>query len=143
MQAALSSAYVSVFNDYVRRDLKYHADQQFHLFADIKEWDDKHEVPGGQPGQRQDLTNVMPDLALAMKYNPEMHVLLNGGYFDLGTPFYGAIYEMQHLTIPASLQKNIEYAFYNSGHMVYAHEDALKQMHAKVAEFIRRTSAPH
>ena len=50
--------------------------------------------------------------------------MLNGGYFDIGTPFYEGIYEMQHLTIPPELQKNIEYAFYNSGHMVYAHEDA-------------------
>jgi carboxypeptidase C (cathepsin A) len=143
MQAAFSSAYVSVFNDYVRRDLRYSGDEQYQLFADVKNWDLKHDVPGGQPGQQQALANVMPDLALAMKYNPEMHVMLNGGYFDLGTPFYAAMYEMQHLTIPASLQKNIEYSFYNSGHMVYAHEDALKQMHAKVADFIRRTSVAH
>ena len=82
----------------------------------------------------------MPDLALAMKYNPGLHVMLNGGYFDIGTPFYEAVYEMQHLTIPASLQKNIEYAFYSSGHMVYAQEDALKERHTKVADFVRRTS---
>jgi carboxypeptidase C (cathepsin A) len=81
----------------------------------------------------------MPDLAMAMKYDPGLHVMLNAGYFDLATPFYEGIYEMQHLTIPPTLQGNIEFAQYESGHMVYAHEAALKQLHAKVADFIRRT----
>jgi len=140
MVAAFGSAYVSAFNGYVRTQLKYGADQEFYPFADIKAWDLKHKVPGGPPGQQQDFANVLPDLALAMKYNPALHVMLNGGYFDIATPFYEGIYEMQHLTIPPELQKNIEYAYYNSGHMVYAHEDALKDMHAKVFDFIRRTS---
>jgi carboxypeptidase C (cathepsin A) len=84
----------------------------------------------------------MPDLASAMKYNPSLHVMLNAGYFDLATPFYEGIYEMQHLTIPATLQKNIEYAQYLSGHMVYAHDASLKELHDKVADFIRRTQGP-
>ena len=82
----------------------------------------------------------MPDLANAMKYNPNLKVLLNGGYFDLATPFFEGIYEMHHLQIPAKLQANIEYNFYQSGHMVYAHEASLKELHDNVAAFIRRTS---
>jgi carboxypeptidase C (cathepsin A) len=140
--SSIGSAYVSVFNNYVRKDLKYGQDKIYRPFADIKEWDLKHNVPGGQPGQQQQLANVMPDLAVAMKYNPRLHVMLNGGYFDIATPYYAGIYEMQHLTIPVSLQKNIEYAYYQSGHMVYAHEQALQDMHAKVSDFIRRTSTP-
>jgi hypothetical protein len=68
----------------------------------------------------------MPDLATAMKYNPNLKVQLNAGYFDLATPFFEGVYEMQHLPIPGKLQANIEYKFYDSGHMVYAHEAALK-----------------
>ena len=30
----------------------------------------------------------MPDLANAMKINPNLKVQLNAGYFDLATPFY-------------------------------------------------------
>jgi carboxypeptidase C (cathepsin A) len=140
MIAAFGSAYVAVFNNYVRKDLKYTPDREFRALAEIKEWDLKHNVPGGQAGDQQQSVNVMPDLALAMKYNPGLHVMLNAGYFDIGTPYYEGIYEMQHLTIPPELQKNIEFAQYSSGHMVYTHEDALKEMHAKVADFIRRTS---
>ncbi len=52
-------------------------------------------------------TNVMLDLAIAMKYNPQLKVLLNAGYFDLATPFYEGVYEMQHLPIPARTCRRI------------------------------------
>ena len=44
---------------------------------------------------------------------------------------------MQHLPIPPDLQKNIEFKFYESGHMVYAHEASLKALHDNVVQFIR------
>jgi carboxypeptidase C (cathepsin A) len=81
----------------------------------------------------------MPDLATAMKYNPDLKIMLNGGYFDLATPYYEGWYEMHHLPIPQKLQANISYAYYQSGHMVYAHEESLKQIHDNVADFIRKT----
>jgi carboxypeptidase C (cathepsin A) len=40
------------------------------------------------------------------------------------------------------LQANIEFRTYQSGHMVYAHEPALAELHDNVASFIRRTYAP-
>ena len=43
------------------------------------------------------------------------------------------------LPIPAKLQNNIEFKFYESGHMVYAHEAALKELHDNVAGFILKT----
>ena len=81
----------------------------------------------------------MVDLANAMKYNPDLKVLVNAGYFDLATPFYEGVFEMHHLPIPPKLQKNIEFKFYESGHMVYAHEDSLKNLHNNVAAFIAST----
>jgi carboxypeptidase C (cathepsin A) len=74
-----------------------------------------------------------------MKYNPGLKILVNAGYFDLATPFFGAVFEMQHLQIPAALQKNIDFKFYESGHMVYAHEASLKELHENVAAFIMST----
>jgi carboxypeptidase C (cathepsin A) len=140
--AAISSAYVATYNDYVRKELKYGQDKVFKVFIDVeKNWNFQHRPPGGSEALAQSL-NVMPDLAIAMKYNPNLHVMLNGGYFDIATPFYAGIYEMQHLAIPPALQKNIEYAQYQSGHMVYAHDSSLKELHAKVADFIRRTQGP-
>ena len=138
--SAISSAYIGAFNDYVRRQLKFGEGRGYRLFADIDHWDFAHKAPGVQGEALQQSTNVMPDLAVAMKTNPNLKVFLNGGYYDLATPYFAAIYEMRHLPIPAALQKNISYAWYPSGHMVYAHEESLKQLHDNVARFIGETS---
>jgi carboxypeptidase C (cathepsin A) len=143
--AAIGSAYVTAFNDYARRELKVTTDRQFRLFADVEsKWNFRHKPPHAHESLQQS-TNVMPDLANAMKYNPRLQVMLNAGYFDLATPFFQGVYEMKHLQMPDKLQSNISYEFYDSGHMVYAHEPALKVFHDRVAAFIRRTvssSAP-
>jgi carboxypeptidase C (cathepsin A) len=137
--AAISSAYVSAFNDYVRKDLKFGENREYKPEIDIwKSWNFLHQAPGA-PLALPMAANVMVDLAIAMKYDPDLKVLLNAGYFDLATPFYEGIYEMQHLPIPARLQSNIEFQFYESGHMVYAHEASLKALHDNVAAFILRT----
>ncbi len=137
--AAISSAYVSAFNDYVRKDLKFGENREYKPEVEVfKWWSFAHQAPG-VPFAFPGATNVMLDLAVAMKYNPTLKVLLNAGYFDLATPFYQGIYEMQHLPIPADLQKNIEFKFYESGHMVYAHEASLKAIHDNVAAFILKS----
>jgi len=137
--AAISSAYVAAFNDYVRTDMHYGAGQTYKLFAETGgKWDFSHRQPGmGNPFRGA--TNVMPDLAQAMKYNPDLKVLLTGGYYDLATPYYEGVYEMNHLPIPDSLRKNIEYKYFPSGHMVYAIESSLKGLHDTVADFVSRT----
>ncbi len=137
--ASISSAYVSVFNDYVRKSLKFGEGKTYKPEIDVgANWSMDHQPPGS-PTPIPGITNVMPDLAAAMKYNPTLKVMVNGGYYDLATPFYEGWYEMHHLPIPAALQDNIEYKYYQSGHMVYAHEEALKTLHDNVADFIRRT----
>ena len=139
---ALSSAYVSAFNDYARRELHWSPDKIFKpSIQTFRTWNFSHQEPGQtQQFTARQGTNVMPDLANAMKLNPNLKIQLNAGYFDLATPFYQGIYEMHHLPIPAKLQNNIEYRFYESGHMVYAKDASLHQLHDNVADFIRRTS---
>ncbi|HUN72197.1 MAG TPA: hypothetical protein VMU52_07800 [Steroidobacteraceae bacterium] len=138
--AGISSAYVSVFNEYVRHDLHYTTRESYLPEIDIWNlWQFKHQPPDA-PFQLAGAVNVMPDLATAMKYDPNLKICLNGGYFDLATPFFQGMYEMHHLQIPASLQSNIEYHYYQSGHMVYANEASLKQIHDNVAAFIRKNA---
>ena len=140
--AAISSAYVAAFNDYTRRQLKFGDGLTYLPESDAvgNAWELKHKAPDA-PGDSWG-ANVMPDLATAMKYNPRLKVMLNGGYFDLATPYFAARYEMSHLPIPANLRQNIEFSWYQSGHMVYLHEDSLKQLHDRVAAFITSTYKP-
>ncbi len=132
MDSYIDAAFTATFNNYIRTELKFGNNMKFKVFGDVHPWDFKRS--GYVP-----FPNVMNDLAEAMVYNPDLKVMLNMGYFDLGTPYFEGIYEMHHLPMPVSLQKNIEYDFYNSGHMVYLHPESLKQLHDNVAKFIRST----
>jgi carboxypeptidase C (cathepsin A) len=138
--AAISSAYVSAFNDYVRTTLKFGQKKIYkaEYYDAGNHWDFQHQPPGA-PSKIPGAVNVMPDLAVAMKQNPNLKVQLNGGYYDLATPYFAAEYELRQLPIQSTLQGNIEMHFYTSGHMVYAHEPDLKALHANVADFIERT----
>jgi carboxypeptidase C (cathepsin A) len=137
--AAISSAYVSAFNDYVRKTLKFGEHKIYKAEIDIeRQWDFQHQPPGASMKVPQSM-NVMPDLAAAMKQNPNLKVQLNGGYYDLATPFFAAQWELDQLPMQPSLMKNTETHFYDSGHMVYAHEPDLKALHDNVAAFIGKT----
>jgi carboxypeptidase C (cathepsin A) len=141
--AAISSAYVSAFNEYARKELHYGDGKAFKASIPAgRNWNFQHQQPGQseQPLSSRQGSNVLPDLANAMKINPNLRVQLHAGYFDLATPFYQGVYEMHHLPMPANLQAHIDYKFYDSGHMVYAKDSSLKLLHDNVAAFIRRTS---
>ncbi|MGA7965466.1 MAG: peptidase S10 [Gammaproteobacteria bacterium] len=137
--AAISSAYVSAFNDYAEKVLKFN--ENFPYVPESgkvnQSWNWKHQNP--QTGQTwPGLPNVAVDLSQAMKYNPDLKVLVNAGYYDLATPFYAAKYQVDHLQIPKSIQDNVKLAYYYSGHMVYAHLPSLKKLHDTVAAFISK-----
>jgi carboxypeptidase C (cathepsin A) len=134
--SAIASAYVSLFNQYVRQTLQYGKDQTYVPLSDTanQQWNFKNKA---NPWE----VNVSQDLAAAMKTDPKLRVMVNGGYYDLATPFFGAMYDDKHLPIPDSLASNIQYHWYESGHMVYVHTTSLKKLHDNVAAFIRSTEA--
>ncbi|MGD1106334.1 MAG: peptidase S10 [Terracidiphilus sp.] len=136
--AAISSAYFSLVNLYLRQNLKYGEGQTYlpHALFDGAGWNMMRQGPGGTFRSAIGL-NVSADLAEAMKTNPRLKVMVNDGYYDLATPFFAAEYEEQHLPIPASLTKNIEYDWYESGHMAYVRNECRKQLHDRVAAFIK------
>jgi carboxypeptidase C (cathepsin A) len=146
---AITAAWTAAINDYLRKDLKYGMQDTYlpsgRSGGDFS-WDMRHHAAGGGPGGGggegpETGANVMPDLAYRMKMNPKMKILLAGGYFDLATPYFEGEYEMHHLQIPAALQSNISYHYYEAGHMIYVREDILKEFRDDVAKFIKSTES--
>ncbi len=141
--SAISAAYVAAWNNYVRDRLHYATDIAFKPGIPIYEkWDYKHAPPGTDKPLIA-LPNVLPDLAVAMKQDPDLKVMVNGGYFDVSTPYFEGVMELRHLPVPANLRGNIEYHYYESGHMVYVRPEMLRALHDNVADFIRRTANLH
>jgi carboxypeptidase C (cathepsin A) len=138
--AALSSAYDSAVNQYVRRVLRYTTSLYYRPddYAELSDIWDAHHQPAGAPFPLANI-NVMPDLAAAMNYDPDLKVMVNGGYFDLATEYMEGWYEMHHLQISQKLQANIQYDYYPSGHMIYAREASLKTLHDNISTFIRQS----
>jgi carboxypeptidase C (cathepsin A) len=138
----LTWAYTAAVNDYVRGTLRFGGQDKYVFYAPEigNTWDWLH-TPPAQDGPAYTATNVMPDLAVEMTENPRLRVMVNAGYFDLDTPYYAAVYQMQQLPIPQALQKNIEYRFYPTGHMIYMTPGALGQLHDNIAQFMRSVVA--
>jgi len=138
--AAIDSAFVSTYNEYARATLGFPRDEQYEPELDLwTQWDWKHKQPGAQQGNPF-AVNVMPDLALVMKTDPQLKVALFSGYYDLATPFFEGQYELNHLGLPAAVRKNIEIHHFSAGHMVYVSPDALKQLHDQFVAFVEASS---
>lgn len=65
----------------------------------------------------------------AMSKNPFLKVWVLCGYYDGATPFYAAEWMYNHVFINDSLQDNLSFTYYPSGHMIYLNEDSLGQLH--------------
>jgi carboxypeptidase C (cathepsin A) len=117
----------------LRDDLKYNTPLQYRtniygiIYGNGSSWDFTHD--------RREPTNVAPDLADAMTQNPALKVFSANGYYDFATPFFETEYTLGHLQIAPSLQNNITFGFYQSGHMVYLNDDALAQFKSDLARW--------
>ncbi|WP_205568830.1 S10 family peptidase [Pectobacterium brasiliense] len=128
--SALTSPYLASFHDYLATTLNYRADHNYQVFTDaIQHWN--------MSGNSRDRAfNVLPNLARIMKLTPSMKVMVIGGIYDMATPYFTAKYDMSHLPISNNLRKNITFSWYETGHMPYIDESALKKMHTDLSEFI-------
>ena len=138
--SALLPPYTSVFNNYVRTELGYKTDMPYHVFAfqegsGFSRWDWGSAIEG------------FPDTASALREaltkNPYLKVLVLEGYYDLATPFYAANYTFDHLDLLPDYRKNISFATYDAGHMVYVNTPSLAKFKTDVATFIDHTLPAH
>jgi carboxypeptidase C (cathepsin A) len=121
----ITSSYVSSFNDYIRTQLKYETDRRYEPLSGSvgEQWDLRHKLGPGQ----ETYADVLPDLKRVMTVNPHLRVFAANGYYDLATPFFGTEYLLDHMGLDPSLASHITYGYYESGHMVYLHAQALAQ----------------
>ena len=139
---AISSAYTSAFNAYVREELGYDGEREYVPSGMARPWNWNRTGRGGNRGGGRAATiNVAPDLAAAMRRNPNLEVLLINGIYDLATPYFAAVWTMDHMGLPADLRDNIQRADFAAGHMMYVEQSLLTQWKQTLDNFIDRTSS--
>jgi carboxypeptidase C (cathepsin A) len=127
--AIIQGPYTATFNDYVRHELEFESDLPYEILTDrVRPWSfDKHQ---------NEFVNVAETLRKAMTINPFLKVFIANGTYDLATPFLATEYTVNHLGVDESLRDNISMAYYEAGHMMYAHHASLVQLKADLANFI-------
>jgi carboxypeptidase C (cathepsin A) len=133
--AAIVPPYTSVFNDYVRNQLGYKVDMPYKVFA----WDEPSFQKWEWGDAEKGFPNTAPGLRAAMVKNPYLKVLVMEGYYDLATPYYAANYSMDHLDLGTNFRKNISFATYEAGHMVYIDGGSHAKMKKDLLDFMGKS----
>jgi carboxypeptidase C (cathepsin A) len=128
---AIRPPYTAAFNDYVRRQLGWESDSEYHILGGgIKSpwaWGIEHM---GYPDTGEALRS-------AFAKNPYMKLFVASGYYDLATPYFATQYTLNHLGLDPSLRGNIQTGEYEAGHMMYIHTDSLAKLKTDVSAFLR------
>jgi carboxypeptidase C (cathepsin A) len=136
---AVGGAFTALINMYNHDELKFGKDQMYHNTNGGAEWNWKR-TSGGDFFPTS--PNTQDDLAQAMVTNPRLLVEVENGYYDMATPFFETEFTMQHLGLPADLQKNITMKYYTAGHMMYLQDEDRVALHRNIAAFIDRATKP-
>lgn len=124
--------YVAAINDYLSNELGYKSSGNYIYLSE--EANDHWNYGSALHGY----VNVMDSLKKAITAR-DLKVFVASGYFDLDTPYLSALYTMTHLELPESLRDNITFKCYESGHMIYVSDAALKQLTSDVSDFVAKS----
>ncbi|MGA9852439.1 MAG: peptidase S10 [Gammaproteobacteria bacterium] len=149
--SAYSGALTATMNRYVSQTLNFHSDRPYVQSSPtaFRAWDWSYTTPLGSEdmgfGGRGTCcgTNVAPALARAMSNDPGMQLMMNNGYYDTATPFFGTDYTLAHMGLPAALESNIHTYYYPVGHMLYLDPQVLPKVDRNIDAFIENASAKH
>ncbi|HET7549725.1 MAG TPA: hypothetical protein VFK04_00445 [Gemmatimonadaceae bacterium] len=123
-EASYEGAFTATFMDYVRRDLGWNSNMYYTVSARVRPWD---RTAGDEAAEV---------LRSAMTEQSTLKVLVLCGYYDLATPFNGIEETVSHMQLDPSIRKNVSFAYYESGHMVYIDRKAHDKLHKDVDAFI-------
>lgn len=127
--SAIRPPFTSVINDYIRRELGYESDREYHILRGL-DWNWGDAAAG--------YADTSEALQSAFARNPYMHLFVASGYYDLATPYYGTLYTLNHMALDRSAHERTQMEEYPVGHMVYLEQGALAKLARDVSAFIAK-----
>jgi len=125
--AAVTGPFSAAMNSYARSELKFEDDLPYELIAGVQPWN---------YGVRNTYANAAEKLAAVMNQEPYLKILVVGGRCDLVCPIDTMRQSIEHMSIASEQRKNIFYAEYDAGHMMYINLPDLKKLQADVEKFL-------
>ena len=131
---AIVPAYTSAALAYFGQTLGMALDQRFEVFSQVthKAWNwNRADNSGGG------FASTTPDLARALRRNPNLRVLVASGRYDLGTPYSATDWSLAHLDVPDDVAARITHHYYDAGHMMYTRSADLAKLKADLAAWLQ------
>ena len=119
----ISGPYSAALNHYIRAELKFKNDLPYEILGGRVQ-------PWNYNNVQNKYLNVAESLRKAMAVNPYLKVWVLAGYYDLATPYFAADYTFSTMGLRPEQKKNVNFTYYESGHMMYIHKPSLIQVKA-------------
>lgn len=119
------------FNHYLQSELDTHFPFKKYISFSIDaihSWNFGTYDSFGEPSFLQRLRHVLV-------INPLMKVFVGSGYYDCRTPFAATEYSFDHLDLPESYKKNIQFEYYEAGHGFIFDYPSLKKWKQDLTKF--------
>ncbi|MAW94694.1 MULTISPECIES: carboxypeptidase [unclassified Leeuwenhoekiella] len=120
-------SFTPAINYYMREELGFKTDLTYDLFGDVHPWDRSNNHAGA-------------DLREAMAINPNLHLLVQSGYYDGACTYFNAKYIMGQININGKFDDRMDFKGYRSGHMMYLRAEDLKAANEDLRLFIEKAS---
>ncbi|EAQ41745.1 S10 family peptidase [Polaribacter sp. MED152] len=116
-------SFTPAINYYIREELNFKTDVKYNVFGSVSPWDNRN-------------NNVREGLRQAMAQNPYLKVLIQSGYYDGATTYFGAKYTMWKTDPSGKMKDRFYFKGYRSGHMMYLRNEDLQKANDDLRTFI-------
>jgi carboxypeptidase C (cathepsin A) len=125
---AVMGVFSAAMNSYVRSELKFKDDLPYELLAGVQPWN---------YGAHNSYPNASDRLASVMNQNPYLKILVCGGRCDLVCPIDTIRHSVEHMPLAPAYRKNVTFAEFDAGHMMYINLPDLKKLQAAIEKFVQ------
>jgi carboxypeptidase C (cathepsin A) len=126
--AAVMGPFSAAMNAYVRGELKFQDDLPYELLAGVQPWN--YGTPNNYP-------NASDRLASVMDQHPYLKILVCGGRCDLVCPIDTVRHSLDHMPVADAYRKNITFAEFDAGHMMYINRPDLQKLQSVLEQFLQ------
>ncbi|MFW6140613.1 MAG: S10 family peptidase [Acidobacteriota bacterium] len=132
--AAITGAFSTMFNNYLRTELNYKKDIPYNIYGNVYPWN--FSQTSGSRRTIEEVPYMAETLRKAMSENKHLQVFAANGYYDGATPYFGTEHTFSQIELNDEFKDRVHMGYYEAGHMMYIRKPSLAKLKMDLAEFI-------